>query len=293
MAKREITIVIGTLNRPAVAAKLLKQIAADPRSTNWEILVFDQSDSKNYRLLKHEFQPFDSAQGKLIHLNEPNTCHYLNLGWQKAASPIVLYLDDDVELTKSTIDSHLNAYRNPQILGVAGRVINNNDDYDVSIHHNRDTSRIKSFGAVIDKNFASTNKSFIDFPYGCNMSFRKSILQKTGGFDEKLHGPIYAYNEVDLGYRISKKYPRSIVFEPEALVYHHRYPSGGTRHYSPAEIIKNTNFNYGYFIAKNFCWWQNILFWIRRLPYQLIREPGQTINILKGFINGKFSIFNS
>ncbi len=287
MAKREITIVIGTLNRPAVAAKLLKQLSADPRSKNWEILAFDQSDHKNYQLLKHQFKPI-ATNFNLFHLDKPNTCRYLNLGWQKAAASIVLYLDDDVELTETTIDAHLNAYQNPKILGVAGRVIN-----DGETGHNSATGRIKQFGAVIDKNFSSTKKTFVDFPYGCNMSFRKNILQETGGFDEKLAPPVYAYNEVDLGYRINKKYPHSIVFEPEALVYHHRYPSGGTRHYSPAEIAKNSHFNYGYFIAKNFCWWQNILFWLRRLPYQLIREPGQTINILKGFINGKFSIFNS
>jgi GT2 family glycosyltransferase len=59
------------------------------------------------------------------------------------------------------------------------------------------------------------------------MSFRKSVLEKAGGFDTKFPAPLSAFEEVDLGLRVSKL--GKIIFSPKALVYHHRAVSGGTR----------------------------------------------------------------
>lgn len=283
MAKREITIVIGTLNRPLVVNNLLKQLSHDPQSDKWEIFVFDQSDDVNYQRLKTLFPK--KTNFYLFHLDEPNTCRYLNLGWQRANAPVVLYFDDDVVLTKTTVSAHLAAYNDPKKLGVAGRVINDGDTGENG--HKIAPGRIKWFGAIIDKNFSSTQENFVDFPYGCNMSFRKKTLEEINGFDEKLKPPIYSYNEVDLGYRINKKYPQSIFFEPRALVYHKRYLTGGTRSYSESEIIKSNAVNYGYFIAKNFSLLENFLFLIRRLPYQVLKQPGDILGMLQGFLSAK------
>lgn len=38
------------------------------------------------------------------------------------------YFDDDVEITKDTIESHIGEYDSPNIIGVAGRVINDGDE---------------------------------------------------------------------------------------------------------------------------------------------------------------------
>jgi len=120
------------------------------------------------------------------------------------------------------------------------------------------------------------------------MSFRKEILKDLGGFDEKLSPPIYAFNEIDLGYRINKQWKNSILFLPEALVYHHQFKRGGTRNnFTQNDIFYSNQFNYGYFLGKNFSLLQNIICFIRRLPYQLVKEPKAILPILKGFIYGK------
>lgn len=274
----KIAVVIGTLNRPHVVSSLLHQLE---KTSEIEVLVFDQSNKENYQTLKKSFPK--KTNYILIHLDSPNTCHYLNMGWKKAKAPIVLYLDDDVEITPETISAHLSAYKNNEVHGVAGRVINDSE----TISNDSRTGKIYSFGAIFLKNFSSESRGSVDFPYGCNMSFRKKTLEMVGGFDEKLSPPIYSFNEVDLGYRINKQWPKSIIFEPDALAYHKRYPSGGGRTFDAKTLEAGNSFNYGYFIGKNFSLFENILWAVRRLPYQILKEPNKIFSILKGFLSAK------
>jgi glycosyltransferase involved in cell wall biosynthesis len=278
----QITIVIGTLNRPQVVMQLIQQLVEESKKTHLEVIVVDQSSEENVLLLKSQFPQLDNFA--LIHLEKPNTCKYLNYGWKNAKAPIVLYLDDDVTITEKTIQSHIITYDKHSIHAVAGRVINDNE----KISTDEKVGKALWFGAQFTKNFTYEKSTFVDFPYGCNMSFRKSTLVELNGFDEKLSPPIYSYNEVDMGYRISKKYNNSILFSPEALVYHHQYKRGGTRNdFEIKKVIECNNFNYGYFLGKNFNWIENIICFLRRLPYQLLKEPTAIPDIINGFTYGK------
>ncbi|MDO8497155.1 MAG: glycosyltransferase [bacterium] len=280
----EISIIIGTLNRPQALYNLIGQLDTIAEPIRIEVIIFDQSDEAVYIKNKERLLSFTFC--RVIRFSPPHTCKYLNRGWNEAKSPIVLYLDDDVKITSTTIPSHLNAYRNPSTMGVAGRVINKEDPID---SHIKEVGKIKYKGAVIKKDFFSEESGTVDFPYGCNMSFRKSALADIGGFDEKLAPPIYSYNEVDLGYRISERWPKSLVFKPSALVYHLQSPSGGTRSYRAKEIKNSSFFNYGYFIGKNFSYWENVIFLLRRLPYQFVKEREGIAPIVRGFIKGKIN----
>jgi GT2 family glycosyltransferase len=280
--KLQITIVIGTLNRPKIVLSLIKQLVEKSKKILFEVFVIDQSAPENYKELSDKFPKLSNFL--LIHFDKPNTVKYLNYGWKNAKTPFVLYLDDDVTLTEDIIKSHIEAYKDSSINGVAGRVINDGE----KISKGSMVGKIKWFGAEFTKNFTFQKKTFVDFPYGCNMSFRKNILKELNGFDENLYPPVYSFNEIDLGLRINKKWRNSIIFLPKALVYHHQYPRGGTRNdFEIKKVIESNNFNYGYFLGKNFNCFENIICFLRRLPYQLIKEPKAITQILKGFIYAK------
>lgn len=273
----KISVVIGTFNRTKSLYALLVQLVDCLSDIPMEVLVFDQSAEENYLITKTQFPKLKNFH--LYRLEKPNTCKYLNLGWQKAQSPIVLYIDDDVTITNKTLHAHLNQYNRENVLAVAGRVINDGE----TESKNSQVGKVLFYGAVITKNFSYDKSMNVDFPYGCNMSFRKKTLQQINGFDELLKPPIYAYNEVDIGVRITHRWPQSMLFEPEALVYHHRYPHGGTRSFTAKDVQKSIDFNYGYFLGKNFKAWQNCICFFRRLPFQIIKEPTKLKDILKGF----------
>jgi GT2 family glycosyltransferase len=189
-----------------------------------------------------------------------------------------------VTLTEKTITAHIDAYKDLTIKGVAGRVINDGE----TISNDSRVGKIFWFGAAFKKNFSSETKTYADFPYGCNMSFRKEVLKEMGGFDKKLSPPIYAFNEVDLGYRINKQWKNSILFTPEALVYHHQHKRGGTRNdFIVKEVFQSNQFNYGYFLGKNFSLLENIICFIRRSLYQIMKEPAAIPSILNGLLYAK------
>ena len=278
----KITIVIGTLNRPNVVMSLIRQLVEESKKNLLEVIVIDQSTPENYKDLRKNFP--EKINFKLTHFDRPNTVKYLNYGWIQALSPIVLFLDDDVALTERTIKAHIEAYEDSLVNGVAGRVINDGE----KISRNSNAGSIKWFGAIMSMNFSFDKEVKVNFPYGCNMSFRKNILKGLKGFDENLLFPSFAYLEADLGYRLSKKWPKSLLLNPQALVYHHRYKTGGTRNnYSRKEIFHSDQFNYGYFLGKNFSWTENSICFLRRLPYQIIKEPKAIPDIFQGFIYGK------
>jgi len=282
ISQKLISIVIGTLNRPAVVLDLLTQLSKYSQNIPLEVLIFDQSSKKNKNILKNSFPKKDSF--RLFELDKPNTCRYLNLGWKNATAPIVLYLDDDVSIDDRAIQAHLDAYTNNNTNAVAGRVINNGE----KITADNRVGKVLWFGALLTKNFSHDQNTYVDFPYGCNMSFRKKIIRETGGFDEHLKPPVYAFNEVDLGYRISRRWRNSILFIPEALVYHHQAKTGGTRDNFPKPAVYYCQqFNYGYFLGKNLNLIQNLICFSRRLCYQVIKEPQAIPMIIRGYLYGK------
>ena len=63
-----------------------------------EIIVVDQSTPENYNELAKKFPK--QINFKLTHFDKPNTVKYLNYGWKQAQAQVILFLDDDVTLTK-------------------------------------------------------------------------------------------------------------------------------------------------------------------------------------------------
>jgi hypothetical protein len=263
-----------------VVLNLIQQLIVESKKTTREVIVIDQSDIYTYNSLLQLFPKLHNFH--LYHQDEKNICKYLNFGWKIAISPIILFLDDDTELTTDTISSHITSYEQNSTLAVAGRVINDHEKIILNPH----VGSITWYGAAMSMNFNYNKQTFVDFPYGCNMSFRKNTLQELGGFDESYTPPGFAYMEVDLGYRLNKRWPKSFVFNPDAMVYHHKHSTGGTRDNYLAKIIFQSNqFNYGYFLGKNFSFIENVICLLRRLPYQLIKEPAAIPSIIKGYIS--------
>lgn len=276
----QVTVVIGTLNRVKVVLNLIHQLIVESKKTAIEVIVIDQSDISTFNSLLHLFPKLHNFH--LYHQNDKNICKYLNFGWHIAISPIILFLDDDTELTINTISAHIKSYEKNAILAVAGRVMNDHESVILNPH----VGKINWYGAEMSMNFNYDRQTFVDFPYGCNMSFRKNTLQELGGFDENYIPPGFAYMEVDLGYRLTKRWPKSFIFNPSAVVYHHKHGTGGTRdNFEIKKVVESNWQNYGYFLGKNFSLLENIICFLRRLPYQILKEPAAISSIIRGYLS--------
>jgi len=247
------SIVIPTYKRPGLAENLKKEILRF--NPEVQIIIIDQTNQS------------------------PNTSAAKNQGIAQATGEVIIFLDDDVEITKNTVQAHILEYTNPDVMGVAGRVIN--DGEIIPEVSSVKVGNINSLFTVFEKNFWSTKKQTVEFPYGCNMSFRKSALDITGGFDEKLPPPLSSFEEIDLAIRIRKL--GLISFVPDALVYHHRATSGGTR---MDTVIRTKLYyqSYGMIIRKHIPFPLSLVS-LGIVKFRVIREcPHALINLIKGYI---------
>jgi GT2 family glycosyltransferase len=263
-----VSIVIPTYNRPGLALSLARQIRKYEPSS--EIIIVDQSEQQE--------DPKIISELTIIYLENAkvNTSIAKNIGLKHATGEVVFFFDDDIEITSNTLRSHLEEYSDPNVQGVAGRVINDGEtvpeDTDV------ETGRANKYLTAFTNNFWSTRKQEVQFPYGCNMSFRRAVLEKLGGFDEKIPPP--GWEETDLGLRVTRL--GKMIFSPGALVYHHKAQFGGTR-MPQNQWFRNYYWIYGRLIAKHVSFPDDI-YSLFRLSIRILKEyPKSLADFITGF----------
>lgn len=150
----------------------------------------------------------------------------MNHALKAARSEIVLFLDDDIEITSPLIEAHAKEYLNPDINVVAGQVIQPwesplNEDEEAWL--NGDLKNPDAF------RFNSSKRGQIERLMAGNFSIRKDIALKTGGFDENFVKAAYRF-EAEFADRLVAA-GHSILFQPKASIRHLKAGYGGTRTY--------------------------------------------------------------
>ena len=147
-----------------------------------------------------------------------------NSGVRLATGEIVAFIDDDAMADPSWLESLVEAYDDPLVAGAGG-----------TIRPLWETRRPKWWPLEFDWVVGCTyrgmpqQRAIVRNVIGCNMSFRRDLLESLGGF---AHGigrigtrPLGA-EETELSIRLGRRWPdRRIVYEPRAAV-DHRVPAG-------------------------------------------------------------------
>lgn len=215
-----VSIVTPTLKRKNNIIKLLNSLNTEKKWIK-EIIIVEQVDNNQSKF--KEVAKQNSISLKYTFLPTKSTSKAKNIGATQATGEIILFLDDDVVATKKLIQNHIQNYTDPSVAAVCGRSITTGQEVEES---RTDTGRISNLGTFSD-GYSSTVKQEIDTVIGCNASWRKSVFNEIGGFDEQFTGNAMR-EESDLSLR-AKKVGYKILFEPKALVYHTREPTGGAR----------------------------------------------------------------
>jgi glycosyltransferase involved in cell wall biosynthesis len=146
-----------------------------------------------------------------------------NSGVQLASGQIVAFLDDDAIADPGWLEALVTTYDDPSVAGAGG-----------AIRPLWETGRPwwwpEEFDWVVGCTYRGMpeQRAVVRNVIGCNMSFRRDVLESIGGF---AHGigrigtrPLGA-EETELSIRLGRRWPnRSIVYEPDASV-DHRVPA--------------------------------------------------------------------
>lgn len=261
-----VSVVIATLGRPEPLDRALDSLAASEVRPD-EVLVVDGDEGHG---------PDHGAEAVVARwAGGPIDVRYLpaprgltrqrNTGLDAARGDVVLYLDDDARVRPDTLRRVLLAYREPDVVGVTGRV--------VEPHSNRvggKDSRVRALlrGRGRDGTFTAagyprrlideTATVDIEFMQGCFMSARTPLAREVR-FDERLTGYGLAEDE-DFAYRLSRR--GRVRYLGDAVVDHDNAGFGGRdRRLFGHQVVRNRS----YLFEKNFP-----QTWRTRLQFRLL-----------------------
>jgi GT2 family glycosyltransferase len=212
-----ISLVLPTLDRPDALYNLLRHLEHQSVQP-FEIVIIDQSDSADARISAYaESQPHVRYH-RIPVKGLPNA---RNIGIERSRGDVVLFLDDDSIPDPDLVKFHAENYRDPEVAGVGGRVRGGYDRAGAGVGSFR-----RSDGKVT-RNFGSDTRCVVDHLPGGNMSFRREVFDRVGGFDRAYGGSAIG-EETDFCLR-ARRAGFQLVFEPRASVEHLHLPTGGCR----------------------------------------------------------------
>jgi GT2 family glycosyltransferase len=165
-------------------------------------------------------------------LDRPGLPNARNVGIEHSRGEFVLFVDDDVTpVDEQFITEHMNNYLCPEVVGVAGRVIEKNS----AVTNPECLLRITRWGTVAGGPHG-VSKTTVDTMQGCNMSFRRKEALDAGLFSNCIIGSAH-FEDAEFALRLRKHTGGSLVFDPNAALFHHQSPAGGcqSRSMSPLQ----------------------------------------------------------
>jgi len=204
--KRMISVIVCTHNR---SKKLLDTLNAIENQTlskeKYELIVVNDGSTDDTAEILENFEKNTKLNMKIIQQGDSGLAVSRNAGLKYAKGDLIAFTDDDCIPDKDWLSNALKYFEDKQIVGVQGKI------YSAS-------QKISFFdGAPITLG----GEKYIG-GRTANMFYRREIVQKVGGFDERFimpFGPKKGFREdTDLAWRVKEK--GKIIFAPNVSVYH-------------------------------------------------------------------------
>lgn len=212
--KALLSIIIATRNRPDMVRKCLKNVYKQDYA-NFETIVVDASS--NNKIKKIILKSFPKVKYMYFANGKNKRPESKNLGLKNAKGDIVAFIDDDSILQNGWMEACINSYSRSDIGGAGGVITDTNVPKE--IYGTDEIGKITFNGTRIG-NFDKDPGAIVEVDHlrGCNMSFRREILEKIGSFDINYTGS-NVLEETDLSIRV-KKAGFKIIFNPTMKVVH-------------------------------------------------------------------------
>lgn len=166
MVKGLVSIIITTKNEAAVIGRLLKSIKRQPYKKIETLVVDNNSTDKTVSIVE--------ALGVKILKKGPERSAQRNFGFQKSKGEYVLFLDADMELSHLVIEECLMAVKRKKNIGA---VVIPEESIATTFWE-----KVKAF----ERSFYNEHGDEIT---EAARFFPKAVLEKIGGYDEKITGP--------------------------------------------------------------------------------------------------------
>lgn len=214
----KISLVICTYNRDKYLPEALESIRQQTIApTAFQLVIIDNNSTDNTALISKNFIAAN-PQLNIKYAFETNKglSFARNRGIQEAEAPIICYVDDDAILSPGYLNAMIDFYTNhPQAVGGGGKVI-------PKYEHGKEPEWMNKYlnGFVGKVDHGAAIKKFDDkmkYPAGCNMTYKKDILLKAGGFNNEL---TFRSDDKYIFYKVAE-ISNEIYYIPNAYVHHY------------------------------------------------------------------------
>jgi GT2 family glycosyltransferase len=217
MQSPRVSVVLPTVDRPEAIYNLLRHLEHQSVAP-LEIVVVDQSAAPDDRV---EAYAASNPRVRYHRIAERGLPNARNVGVGLAKGDVLLFLDDDSIPDAGLVRFHAERYADSGVSGVGGRVLGGYDS------DGSEVGKFRASDGKVIRNFGSTSGCEVEHLPGGNMSFRREVFDRVGGFD-KAYGGSAIGEETDFCLRARRAGFR-FVFEPRASLEHLHLPTGGCR----------------------------------------------------------------
>jgi GT2 family glycosyltransferase len=209
-----VSVVVCTRNRVQSFKRSFEALVCSTTAHPWELVIVDNGSTDGTDEYLKSIRARKLNGPSVITTLEPKRglAAARNRGWRTSTGRIVAFTDDDCYVSKDFVDAILAVFEENSEIGFLGGRILLYDSSDRRLAINDSDNRLYL-------------KPYEFFPagavQGANMAFRRSVLERIGGFDERLGaGTPFPSEDTDaLAAALWAGIPG--VYDPRPLVYHH------------------------------------------------------------------------
>jgi len=195
------SVVIPTYNSAKTLALTLNSVCEQTLSPEkYEIIVVDDGSTDDTESnVKCQMSNVKMPEIRYFKVENGGLAKARNLGIKKAVGEIIFFTDDDCIAPKDWMEIILDGYhRNPDVVGIGGWYEINSSR--AGFLQKCENAMDKKFGSSILNAEIKTNLYFFPFvgAQPANLSYKKSVLEECGGFDENLRSDKWIAKEFNI-----------------------------------------------------------------------------------------------
>ena len=200
-----VSIIIPVYNGAGTIAACLESLLNQTYPADaYEVIVVENGSTDDTTKIVEKYPV------RLFHSDKRGPAPARNLGLARSEANIVAFTDADCIADPNWLSELIKPYADPEIGGVGGAIL----PYD---HADRTIVEMFSEAHSPLVNFISGENEFLPHLYTANASYRRSLLNKVGGFNPNL----VTAEDVDLAWRLQLQTDVKLHFASEAIIYHH------------------------------------------------------------------------
>jgi glucosyl-dolichyl phosphate glucuronosyltransferase len=183
--KVSISLVICTFNRDQFIGDALESLRLQTLAPDqFEIIIVNNNSTDNTEKICLEFiKSHPDLDCKYVVETNQGLSFARNRGIRESKYEIITYIDDDAFAKPDFLEQIRNYFnQNPNIAGIGGKVI---PRYEIE-EPKWMNKWLYGFVTKVDHGEKIKKFSGNQYPAGCNMTYRKDLLEAAGGFNNKL-----------------------------------------------------------------------------------------------------------